>query len=144
MTLELTDREATAFLALLNRTIENDRYPLSPRIRVMRGIRVKAAGRSAGAAAGPTAENRPAAPWITGIELIGALARLARRMNGASPYRLLATVLNVAVRLVPTDVIITMAATAISAAIRPYSIAVTPRSFSTRCRRIVKVRIFRA
>jgi len=71
--------------------------------------------------------------------LIGALARLARRMNGASPYRLLATVLNVAVRLVPTDVIITMAATAISAAIRPYSIAVTPRLSLTK--RVSKYRI---
>ena len=57
---------------------------------------------------------------------------------------MLATVLNVLVRLVPTDVIITMAATAISAAIWPYSIAVTPRSFSMRCRRIIKLRIFRA
>jgi hypothetical protein len=37
--LELTDEKAAALLALLNRTIENDRYPLSPRIRVMRGIR---------------------------------------------------------------------------------------------------------
>ena len=44
MTLELTDKEATALLALLNRTIENDRYPLSPRIRVMRGIRAKLPG----------------------------------------------------------------------------------------------------
>jgi hypothetical protein len=40
---------------------------------------------------------------------------------GASPYRLLATVLNVLVRLVPTEVIIPIAATAINAAIRPYS-----------------------
>jgi len=36
---------------------------------------------------------------------------------GASPYRFLATMLNVLVRLVPTDVIIAMAATAISRAI---------------------------
>jgi hypothetical protein len=44
MQLELTDEEAGALLALLNRTIENDRYPLSPRIRVMRDIRAKLPG----------------------------------------------------------------------------------------------------
>ena len=44
MTLESTDEEAAALLALLNRTIENDRYPLSPRIRVMRTIRAKLPG----------------------------------------------------------------------------------------------------
>ena len=52
---------------------------------------------------------------------------------------MLATVLNVLVRLVPTDVIIAMAATAISAAIRPYSIAVTPRLSLTK--RVSKYRI---
>jgi hypothetical protein len=44
MQLELTDEEAAALFALLNRTIENDRYPLSPRIQVMRGIRAKLPG----------------------------------------------------------------------------------------------------
>jgi hypothetical protein len=36
MQLDLTDEEAAALLALRNRTIENDRYPLSPRIRLLR------------------------------------------------------------------------------------------------------------
>jgi hypothetical protein len=36
MQLDSTDEEAGALLALLNRTIENDRYPLSPRIRLLR------------------------------------------------------------------------------------------------------------
>jgi len=66
-----------------------------------------------------------AAIVIGWIELIH--ASVCRVRGRPSPYRLLATVLNVLVRLVPTNVIITMAATAISAAIRPYSIAVTPR-----------------
>jgi hypothetical protein len=44
MQLELTDEEAGALLGLLNRTIENDRYPLSPRIRVLRDIRAKLPG----------------------------------------------------------------------------------------------------
>ena len=41
MQLDLDDEEAAALLALLNRAIEDDRYPLSPRIRVLRGIRAK-------------------------------------------------------------------------------------------------------
>jgi len=45
------------------------------------------------------------------------------------PYRLLETAVNVLLRPVPTKVIAAMAATAISAAISPYSIAVTPDSF---------------
>src|SRR6516162_2677074 len=43
-------------------------------------------------------------------------------------YRLAATLLKVPLRLVPTVPIIVTAATAMSAAIRPYSIAVTPAS----------------
>jgi hypothetical protein len=39
--LELTDEEATALLALVNRTIEDDRFPLSPRIQVLHDIRAK-------------------------------------------------------------------------------------------------------
>jgi hypothetical protein len=34
----LTDDEKTALTALLKRTIDADHYPLSPRIRVLRGI----------------------------------------------------------------------------------------------------------
>ena len=44
MQLELADDEAAALLALLNRAIDNDRYPLSPRVRVLRGIRAKLPG----------------------------------------------------------------------------------------------------
>ena len=38
MQLELTGEEAAALLRLLNRTIADDRYPLSPRIQTLRGI----------------------------------------------------------------------------------------------------------
>jgi hypothetical protein len=41
MRLDLTDEEATALLLLLNRDIEDDRYPLSPRVRTLRDIRAK-------------------------------------------------------------------------------------------------------
>ena len=37
----LTDDEKTALLALLKRTINDDRYPLSPRIRTLRDILAK-------------------------------------------------------------------------------------------------------
>ena len=63
-------------------------------------------------------------------------------LRSSRRYRLAATVLKVLVRLPPTDEIIAIAATAISAAIRPYSIAVTPRSFSMRRRKMIKYRIF--
>ena len=38
MQLDLTDVEILALLNLLTETMEADRYPLSPRIRVLRGI----------------------------------------------------------------------------------------------------------
>jgi len=41
MRLDLTDEEAAALLRLLNRAIDDDRYPLSPRVRTLRGIRAK-------------------------------------------------------------------------------------------------------
>jgi hypothetical protein len=44
MQLDLTDEEAFALLKLLTEKIENDRYPLSPRIRVLRSIRDKLPG----------------------------------------------------------------------------------------------------
>jgi hypothetical protein len=44
MRVDLTDGEAAALLRLLNRAIEDDRYPLSPRIRVFRNIRAKLPG----------------------------------------------------------------------------------------------------
>ena len=39
MVLHLTDEQAELLLAALDRIIENDRYPLSPRIRALRAIR---------------------------------------------------------------------------------------------------------
>ena len=44
MQLELTDEEAAALLALLNRTIENDRYPRAAVAREAGGIEFLGAG----------------------------------------------------------------------------------------------------
>ena len=41
MLLDLTDEEAAALLKELNQIIDNDRYPLSRRIGVLRSIRAK-------------------------------------------------------------------------------------------------------
>jgi hypothetical protein len=41
MQLDLTDEETLALLNLLTETIESDRYPLSPRVRMPRGILAK-------------------------------------------------------------------------------------------------------
>jgi hypothetical protein len=41
MQLDPTDEEAAALLCPLNRAIEDDRHPLSPRIRTLRDIRAK-------------------------------------------------------------------------------------------------------
>ena len=38
---ELSDEEATALVALLTRTISDDRYPLSPRVRTLKAILAK-------------------------------------------------------------------------------------------------------
>jgi hypothetical protein len=38
MMLDLTDEETDALARLLSRTIDNDRYPLSPRIQILKGI----------------------------------------------------------------------------------------------------------
>ena len=38
---QLTDDEKTGFLALLKRATNDDRYPLSPRIRTLRNILTK-------------------------------------------------------------------------------------------------------
>jgi hypothetical protein len=40
----LTDDEKAALVALLRRTIDADRFPLSPRIRLLRGILEKLEG----------------------------------------------------------------------------------------------------
>jgi len=74
MQLDLTDKEAArALLRELSSIIENDRYPLSPRIRTLRGIRAKFPGGTARPSASetptlkekkpePGASFRPAAP----------------------------------------------------------------------------------
>jgi hypothetical protein len=41
MMLDLTDEETDALARLLSRTIDNDRYPLSPRIQGLKGILAK-------------------------------------------------------------------------------------------------------
>jgi hypothetical protein len=41
MTLDLTEEETGALERLLSRTIDDDRYPLSPRIQILKGILVK-------------------------------------------------------------------------------------------------------
>ena len=58
MHLDLTDEETSALRNLLTQTIENDRYPLSPRIQTLRGILAKF-GRSAPA---PPPPARPPTP----------------------------------------------------------------------------------
>ena len=68
-------------------------------------------------------------------------AALAQAMPRVSRYKLLATWLNTVVRSVPTVPMMTTAATAISAAISPYSIAVTPRPSVNKYRKDNKVRI---
>ena len=44
MLLDLTNEEAAALFSLLDRAIADDRYPLSPRIRLLRAIRAKLPG----------------------------------------------------------------------------------------------------
>jgi hypothetical protein len=41
MMLDLTEEESEALAKALSRTIDDDRYPLSPRIRTLRGILAK-------------------------------------------------------------------------------------------------------
>ena len=57
------------------------------------------------------------------------------------PYKQAATLLNVLLRLVPTRVKAAMAATAINAAIKAYSMAVTPDSSRIRLEISVRKRI---
>ena len=60
MRLDLTDEEAAALLSLLNRVIADDRYPLSPRIRLLRAVHAKLPGAppEPPAARPPTPEER--------------------------------------------------------------------------------------
>lgn len=41
MHLDLADEQTAALLGALDRIIENDRYPLSPRIRTLKELRAK-------------------------------------------------------------------------------------------------------
>jgi len=41
MMLDLTDDETDALATLLRRTIDDDRYPLSPRVQTLKGILAK-------------------------------------------------------------------------------------------------------
>ena len=41
MTLDLTEEETDALARLLSRTIDDDRYPLSPRIQLLKAILAK-------------------------------------------------------------------------------------------------------
>ena len=41
MTIDLTDEETAALMRLLNKAIDADRYPLSPRIQTLKGILAK-------------------------------------------------------------------------------------------------------
>ena len=41
MMLDLTEEETDALARLLSRTIDDDRYPLSPRVQTLRGILAK-------------------------------------------------------------------------------------------------------
>ena len=41
MVLDLTDEETDALARLLSRTIDDDRYPLSPRVQTLKGILAK-------------------------------------------------------------------------------------------------------
>jgi hypothetical protein len=58
--LDLNDEEAAALLAALNRLIDNDRYPLSPRVRTLRAIRAKLPGAPREPPPVATAANRAA------------------------------------------------------------------------------------
>jgi hypothetical protein len=59
MTLDLTGEEAVALLRVLNRAIEDDRYPLSPRIRTVAEYPRQAPRCTTRTAAGETAAHRP-------------------------------------------------------------------------------------
>ena len=41
MMLDVTDEETDALARLLSRTIDDDRYPLSPRVQTLKGILAK-------------------------------------------------------------------------------------------------------
>ena len=59
MQIDLNDEEAAALLALLDRAIDNDRFLLSSRARVLYGIRPKLLGQPPA----PPANGPPRAGW---------------------------------------------------------------------------------
>ena len=60
MAVELTDEEATALVRLLREAIDSDRFPLSPRVQVLRAILARLRPEPARPAASP--EQRAYAP----------------------------------------------------------------------------------
>ena len=66
MNLDLNDEQTAALAALLRRTIDADRYPLSPRIRVLQAIldRIE-----------PPPVREPLSPPFLPRSLIGAIPR---------------------------------------------------------------------
>jgi hypothetical protein len=70
--LDLSDEEAASFAQELHAIVENDRYPLSPRIRTLRGILAKlrpesvrepfAAAEGVCSATSNRSQNTP--PWL--------------------------------------------------------------------------------
>jgi hypothetical protein len=77
MQLDLIDEESAVLLKELSNIIENDRYPLSARIRVLRGIRAKVAQRANAGATGQAADAKGARPDTT------AALRPAPKVSGA-------------------------------------------------------------
>jgi|SRR5947209_19048725 len=77
---------------------------------------------------GPAQTSATASAIISPALVIGSYGKRPKRNRyyGDKDHSWLATVLNVVLRLVPTRLNAEMAATAINAAIRAYSIAVTP------------------
>jgi hypothetical protein len=68
--LDLIDEEAAALLRLLNRAIDDDRYPLSPRVRTLRSI--TPAERTGSVAGGNADRARRGGDWVSsGSRLYG-------------------------------------------------------------------------
>jgi hypothetical protein len=80
----LTDDEKTALAALFKRTIDDDRYPLSPRIGVLRGIlRTAETGTSSAAAAEGVCAASRLGKAAQGPRMTGARSRLGSQQPGA-------------------------------------------------------------
>ena len=82
MKLDLTDKETFALLNLLVDTIEGDRYPMSPRIRLLRQIVINQVRRGGRAASGTRAE---APPLYAAATRSPANTGRARSWAGATP-----------------------------------------------------------